>query len=109
MHKDIKVSFTKEDYRKELNRFYQEQKENLYVSSSKQIEMNRMKDTIYDAFEYVGEESPDLDKFTYEQLRSAIRKANEDMAKTYKEHGDSNKFYERVIYHLMGNGDAETE
>lgn len=105
---DIKISFTKKDYERELKRFYEEQKEHLFVKSEQKIQRERAEDVIRDAYEYMGKDVPDLSKYSLEQLKSSIRNANTMYSNRINDSGDSAKFYERVIKTLMGNGDAET-
>lgn len=105
----IEVVFTKEQYKAEVERFYQEQKEHLYIKSEMKLQRERAERIVEDAFKREGKEVPDLSKYTFEQLRDAIREANVQYSDKNVDKTDSPRFYERVIQNLMGNGDAETE
>lgn len=105
----IEVVYTREQYRKEVQRFYEEQKEHLFIRSEYKLQRERAENIIADAFEREGKELPDLSKWSLDKLKKAIREANVQYSDKRIDSTDSAKFYERVIQNLTGNGDAETE
>ena len=109
---DIKVSFSYKEYKKDIEKFYEEQKIHLNVETEREFQREKAEEVVRDAFEYMGEEVPDLSKYTYEQLRDIIREANVQYSNKYKDDTNSFKFYERVVNefkNIKGNGDAEAQ
>ena len=111
-HPDIDISyFTKDFYEMEVQRFYMEQKEHLYIRSEMKIKRERLENVVADAFEYMGVEYDEemIKKIPYDELKQIVTEANHLYSDKYKDTTDSPKFYERIVYSIMGNGDAETE
>lgn len=111
---EIDISyFTKDYYQQQVEKFYVEQKERLFIRTEMRKQMDKMRDIARDAFKYVGEYNVKTEalikKFSYEELLKAIRESNAMYADTVYDSTDSPKFYERVVAKLLGNGDAETE
>ena len=106
---EIQIDFTKEKYQSILNKFYEEQKEHFYIKTEMKIQRVRLENIVSDSFEYIGEEIPDLSKYSFNDLLNAVRDANDMYSTKKRDTTDSPKFYERVANYLMGNGDAETE
>lgn len=106
---EIQIDFTKEKYKEIVNKFYEEQKEHFYIKSEMKIQRERLENIVYDSFEYMGAEPPDLSEYSFDDLLDAVREANDMYSTKKRDTTDSPKFYERVVKYLVGNGDAETE
>lgn len=112
---DIDTSYFTQDYYKNLvNQFYEQYSDSFSVREVRKKERERMENVVRDAYNYMGYEisEEELKSFSYNELLSAIRQANEWYSNNKRDMGNSPTFYERVIENLAeigGNGDAETQ